>query len=73
MSRSGRGSYSFITQDTVGYKPVHLRGVQQGVPAGAKPSAPPPRPQPAMEASAEEHKGGAAPGLRVPRDDMRPP
>ncbi|EMS50894.1 Zinc finger protein MAGPIE [Triticum urartu] len=56
-----------------GHEPVRVRGVRQGVPAGAEPAAAPSRPQPAVEAEAEEPQGDAAAGVPVPGADVRCP
>uniref|UniRef100_J3M0G5 C2H2-type domain-containing protein n=1 Tax=Oryza brachyantha TaxID=4533 RepID=J3M0G5_ORYBR len=61
ICRSGRGGDSAVAEDAAGDEPVRVRGVQQGVPAGAEPAAAPARAQPAVEAEAEEPGAGAAP------------
>jgi hypothetical protein len=71
--RSRRGGDRAVPQDAAGDEPVRVRGVQQGVPAGAEPAAAPARAQPAVEAEAEEPQGDAAAGVPVPGADVRPP
>ena len=71
--RPRRGGDRAVAADAAGDEPVRVRGVQQGVPAGAEPAAPPARAQPPLEAEAEEPQGGPAAGVPVPGADVRAP
>ena len=71
--RSRCGGNSTIAQDTNGNKPIHLRGMQQRVPKGAKLTTPSKRTQPSVEAQAEIHERSEAKGLSLPRAYLRPP
>ncbi|KAB5537983.1 hypothetical protein DKX38_015516 [Salix brachista] len=54
---------STISQDSNGNEQVHMRGMHQRVPEGAKPTAPQKRTQPAMEAEAEDYKRSEEEGV----------
>uniref|UniRef100_A0A6N2M219 C2H2-type domain-containing protein n=1 Tax=Salix viminalis TaxID=40686 RepID=A0A6N2M219_SALVM len=61
---------STISQDSNGNEQVHMRGMHQRVPEGAKPTAPQKRTQPAMEAEAEDYKRSEEEGVSVSRAHM---